>query len=248
MSDVTRNGAAPDLLRHLAENTVHAPEPPGTGRYHFVHTASSYLRTVHKVSKKAGTRMTTGNIEHQERQLWVAPDGSGRLLVTQNGESVQPSGEFPPGRLAADFVVTAAEPLDFAAELRKRNPVDSPSAAMHTFSQIWSNQVVPPAVQRLLLLDLADHPDLTVEAAPRELADQPGTAIAHLDTERRMRHLLVFDSETGALTGAEVTALDGAKVPISTPAIVSSTKWLFSGYSATTGAPPRPAGPGAQAG
>ena len=245
MSNVTRGGTASELLHQPAENTAHGPEQLGTGRYHFVHTASSYLRTVQRVSKKAGGQAITGSIEHLERQLWVASDGSGRLLVTQNGESVQPTGEFLPGRLTAAFITTT-DPVALAAELRKRNPAGSSSAAMNTLSEIWSNQVVTPPVQRLLLLNLADHPDLSVEVAPQELAVGPSTAIGHIDEERHVRHVLVFDQKTGALTGAEATALDGAKVPIRTPAIISSTRWLLYGYSTTTDTPPQPNAPGAQ--
>lgn len=238
MQDVTRDGAASDLLRTLAERTVHEPEPRGVGKYHYVHTSGSYLRIVHKVGTKVDRRVVSGSIEHMERRQWIASDGSGRLLVTQDGEIVQPTGDYPPGRLAATFITTT-DPVALTAELRKRNPLSSPSVAVNTFTEIWNNQVVPSTLQRLLLLDLADYPDFSVESAARDVTERPGVAVGHINLERHTRHLLEFDQKTGALIGVEVTALDGANVPIPTPAIISSTEWLLSGYSATTAAPPQ---------
>lgn len=242
MLDHTRNGAASDLLRTLAERTVHEPEPRGIGRYHYVHTSSSYLHTVRKVGRKGDSRGVRGSIEHLERRQWIASDGSGRLLVTQDGESVQPTGHYPPGRLTTGFITTT-DPVALAAELRKRNPKGSSSVAMNTFTTIWNNQVVPSMLQRLLLLDLAGYPDLSVQNTTQNatggLADGPRVAVEHIDQERHTRHLLVFNQKTGALIGAEVIALDGANVPIPTPAIITSTEWLHSGYSTTTIAPPQ---------
>lgn len=238
MLDVTRDGAASDLLRNLAERTVNEPEPRGVGRYHYVHTSSSYLRVVHKVGRKVVGRVIRGSIEHLERRQWIASDGSGRLLVTQDGESVQPTGDYPPGRLAAAFITTT-DPVALTASLRMRNPSGSSSVAINIFTEIWNNQVVPSTLQRLLLLDLADYPDLSVESTAQDLADRTGVAVGHIDQERHTRRLLVFDQKTGTLIGADVTALAGAKVPIPTPAIISSTEWLLSGYSTTTAAPPQ---------
>lgn len=167
MLDVTRDGAASDLLRNLAERTVREPEPRGIGRYHYVHTSSSYLRTV----RKAGSRAIRGSIEHMERRQWIAPDGSGRLLVTQDSDSVQPTGDYPPGRLVAAFITTT-DPVALTTELRQRNPKGSSAVAINTFTEIWNNQVVPPALQRLLLLDLAGYPDLSVESATRGFRQQ----------------------------------------------------------------------------
>jgi hypothetical protein len=228
-----RGGAASDLLRDLAERTVHGPEPRGTGRYHHVHTFSTYLRRV----RTAGSRERRGVVERAERRQWIAADGSGRLLVIQNGQSVQPSGHYAPGRLVAAFV-TATDPAALTARLRARNPERATSTAVRTFAEIWKNQVVPPALQRLLLLDLAGHPDLSVDGVPLTLPDGRAVALGHVDREQHTRHLLVFDQETGALIGEDVTALDGADVPVPTPATTSSTEWSCSGYTTTTGTSP----------
>jgi len=184
-----------------------------------------------------GSGATEGRVEHAERQQWIASDGSGRLLVTQGEKSVQPTGDYPPGQLVAAFL-SASDPDALAAALRKRNPGGSPSVAMKVFTGIWNNQVVPAALQRLLLFDLASYPDLYVESSFQVFGESSGTAVGHIDPEQRIRQLLVFDQRTGALLGAETTALDGAEVPVPTPAVISRTEWLLSGYSKATSTPP----------
>ncbi|MDX3658298.1 hypothetical protein PV646_13405 [Streptomyces sp. ID05-26A] len=195
-----------------------------------MHTSSAFLHTVRKITRTRQTTSLTGSVERQERRQWITSDGSGRLLVTTNGEAVQPTGDYPPGRLPAGFL-SATDPAAVTAELRTRNPKGSTAAAMKTFGLIWHGQVVPPALQRLLLLDLATFPGMSAETT--------GESVTYVEQERHLRHVLVFDPRTGALLGEENTALDGATVPIPTPAIVSSTEWLLSGYSATTAEPPQ---------
>jgi hypothetical protein len=230
--------SAADLLRDLAEKTVYLPEPHGSGRYHYVHTSSSYLHTVRKITRSGKTTSLTGSIERVERRQWIASDDSGRLLVTQDGKAVQPTGDYPPGRLQATFVSTT-DPVAVTAELRTRNPKGSTAGAMKTFGQIWHGQVVPPALQRLLLLDLAAYPGMSAETTSWGASSRPGESVAHVEEERCLRHVLVLDHRTGALIGEETIALDGAAVPIPAPAIIKSTEWLFSGYSATTADPPQ---------
>ncbi|CCH35656.1 hypothetical protein ABZ816_13720 [Actinosynnema sp. NPDC047251] len=230
MPDPIGGAAASALLRTLAGRTARGPEPRGTGKYHYVHTSSTYLRKI----RTLGSPEIKGGIEHSERRQWIAADGSGRLLVTQGGQSVQPTGDYAPGRLAAAFI-TATDSAAVAAELRKRNPQGSTPAAFRSFVGIWKHQVVPSTLQRLLLLDLADHPGLSVDSVPGAFADRPAVAIGHVAEGRR--HLLVFDQETGALIGDDVTALDGATPPVPTPATISRTEWHSSGYSTTTAEP-----------
>ncbi|WP_189156198.1 hypothetical protein [Lentzea pudingi] len=201
-----------------------------------MHTSSAYLHTVRKITRTGETTSLTGSVKRLERRQWIAADDSGRLLVTEDGEAVQPTGDYPPGRLPAGFI-SSTDPAAVTAELRRRNPKGSTAAAMRTFGKIWHAQVVPPALQRLLLLDLATWPDMS--AATTSWGARPSESVTHVERERHLRHVLVFDPHTGALIGEETTALDGANVPIPTPAIISSTEWLLSGYSATTAEPPQ---------
>lgn len=224
---------AGELLRDLAGKTANAPEPHGTGRYHYVHTIGAYVRTNRYLSR-TGESTVTGTIEQSERKQWIAADGSGRLVVTQEGEEVvPPSGDYAPGSLPALFL-TATDEASLAVELGKLNSKTTTSAIIKTFQQIWNLQVVTPALQRLLLLNLAKCTDLSVEPAPRNFAGKPGIAVTHLDQARHQQKFLIFSPETGELIGAQEIALEGARLPIPVPAVVSSTEWLNSGYRETT--------------
>jgi hypothetical protein len=221
--------SAAELLRELAERTAHAPQPPGSGSYHYVWTSGVYLLSKTFLSR-SGESTTTGSVEPSEREQWIAPDGSGRLEVTRGGELVRPTGDFGPGELAAIFI-DAADDASLTAELARLSTRTSARAIIKRFEQVWSSQVVPPALQRLLLRNLAECPDL----APVE------NGVTYLDANRKRRHLLTFDPETGALVSTETTALEGADVPVSVPAVTSRTTWLLSGYCDATGVKPRAA-------
>jgi hypothetical protein len=214
------------LLRELAERTENAPQPEGTGRYHYVHTRGVHLHLSHYL-RRSGGHTTTGAVEPYERRDWLAADGSGRIEVVKDGELVQPTGDFGPGELPGHLLITAVD--DTAAvllELGKRQTTTT--AVVHAFRQVWNLQVVTPALQRVLLLHLARCPDLSV--------DGPNT-VAHLDTARHRRRLLEFSGETGMLLRTEETAFEGAPIPIPTPAVVNRTEWLYSGYRETTTPP-----------
>lgn len=205
---------AAELLRDLAEKTADAPEPHGTGRYHYVHTKGAHLRT-NRYLERSGASTITGSVEPFEREQWIAEDGSGRILVAKDGRPVQPSGDYGPGELPAPFTT---RPVPGAAP-----------EVMKAFVAIWSTQVVTPELQRLLLLNLAECAGLATETR------ESGVAVAYVDRTRHHKHLLVFDEDTGALIYTEGTALEGARLPIPVPAVTSHTTWLESSYRETLG-------------
>lgn len=229
MPEVSRDGVAADLLRDLAKRTAHAPAPPGTGRYHHVHTSGAHLRTNSVLSRTGSLSVANGTVEEFERRQWLAADGSGHVVVTRDGEVVPPSGDHGPSELAALFI-TATDEASLAGKLAELNPQRTTRSTIRMFQRIWGMQVVPPALQRLLLLELAECAGLSREQAPREFAGRSGVAVTHVDNDRHVRHLLAFDEETGALIGTEVLALEGARVPVPVPAVTSRTEWHYSGY------------------
>ncbi|MEU0881854.1 hypothetical protein ABZ345_24850 [Lentzea sp. NPDC005914] len=217
---------ATELLHALARKAASAPEPEGTGRYHYIHTRGVHLRINHYL-RRSGENTITGSVEPYERHDWVAADGSGRILMTKEGQPVQPSGDYGPGELAAQLFVTATDEDTLAAELTRFSSKTTTSAVMKAFEQVWHLQVVTPALQHLLLLHLAKCEGLSAE----------GTTVTHLDEERHRRKFLEFSPDTGMLLTAEEHALEGASLPISVPAVVSTTAWLYTGYRETTTPP-----------
>lgn len=213
---------AAELLRDLAEKTLHAPEPQGSGRYHFVHTRGSHLHTKHFL-RRSGERVVTGSIEPFERRQWIAEDGSGRLEVTREGVLVQPTGDYGPGELTPPSVSG-----EMGGELTAR-------AVVKAFRQVWLSRVVTPSLQRRLLLELAECTGLVAEPGVREFEGRPGVAVTYLDEARHVQELLAFDRGTGELIGAEAKALEGARLPVPVPAVVSRTVWLTTGYRETIG-------------
>ncbi|MFD4637788.1 hypothetical protein ACFWN2_10770 [Lentzea sp. NPDC058436] len=229
---------ATELLRELAMATVDAPEPPGAGRYHYVHTRGSNLRT-NRILTRTGESTVAGSVEQFERRQWIASDGSGRLVVTRGEEmSAPPSGVHAPGQLAGVFI-TAGDENSLVTELAELTSKSDDGAIVRAFRQVWNLQVVTPGLQRLLLLRLAECADLNVEEATRKFTDRSGVAVSHVDDARHRRQVLVFCQETGELIGEEGIALEGAAVPVAVPAVVSSTEWLLTGYCETTAEPPR---------
>ncbi|MEV6236398.1 hypothetical protein [Lentzea sp. NPDC051838] len=212
-----------ELLRDLAEKTANAPAPEGTGPYHYVHTKGVYLRISHYLQRSGGSTVT-GEVEPYERHDWIAPDGSGRILMTEEGQPVEPSGDFGPGELAAELLVTATDETSLKIELARFSEKTTTHTIMNTIQQIWKLQVVTPQLQRLLLLHLANCEDLASE----------NTTVTHLDEERHRTRSLEFCPDTGMLRKTEEVALEGARLPIPVPAVVSRTEWLHSGYRETT--------------
>ncbi|WP_143138867.1 hypothetical protein [Lentzea waywayandensis] len=157
----------------------------------------------------------TSVVEHLERKQWIAPDGSGRLLVTQGEEvMVPPSGDYAAGQLS-DLFITATDEASLAVQLGRLTSKTTTAAVMKAFRQVWHLQVVTPPLQRLLLLHLAKCVDLTVEDESREFAGRSGVVVSHAG------HLLAFSPDTGELIGAEGSG-------------PSRTEWLRSGYRETT--------------
>ncbi|MFJ5985852.1 hypothetical protein [Lentzea sp. NPDC092896] len=125
------------LLRDLAGKTAHAPEPPGFGRYHHVHTVGAYRRT-NRFLSRTGESTVTSVVEHLERKQWIAPDGSGRLLVTQGEEvMVPPSGDYAAGQLP-DLFITATDEASFAGQFGRLTQKTTTAGVMKAFRQVWN--------------------------------------------------------------------------------------------------------------
>lgn len=203
-----------EVVRALADRTASAPVPRGTGRYHYRRTSGWHQHT----DRTTTGRILSASTEFFDREDWVAPDGSGRLLITQGSAVVRPSGYFPPGGLMGDFLV-ATDLSSVTAALSSRM---SPAGAAKAFTTVWLVQVVPPRLQRLLLLWLAERPGLVVEDV-----DLPGVVVSVPDSAFASTRQLVFDPETGMLLQIRNVEDDGATIG-------GCTRWLDSGYAEST--------------
>ncbi|WP_116205439.1 hypothetical protein [Amycolatopsis circi] len=203
-----------EVVRALADRTALAPVPRGTGRYHYLRKSGWHQHT----DRTTAGRILSASTEFFDREDWIAADGSGRLLVTQGDTVVRPSGDFPPGGLMGDFLA-GRDLASVSAALRR---LMSPSGAVKAFSTVWLTQVVPPELQRWLLLWLAERPGLVVEDA-----DLPGVVVSVPDSVLASTRQLVFDPETGMLLQTRDVEEDGATVG-------GCTRWLDSGYTDST--------------
>jgi len=202
-----------EVLLVLADRTASAPEPPGSGRYHYLRTSGWH--------RQAGSPGPDARTEPFDREDWCAADGSGRLLVTRDGQAVPPSGDFPPGGLVGDFLASA-EPSEAIAHLRR---YQGARGVVGWFLHVWRTQVVPPALQRTLLRHLAAQPELTIESAGAEVV------VRCPHPQRPVVRHLVFDGGTGMLREERNLTADGTTV-------TGCTRWHESGYVDTTDSRP----------
>ena len=175
--------------------------------------------------------------EFYDRQQWIAPDGSGRLLVTQGKRVIPPSGHYSAGQLFGDFL-NANDLPTITAQLRQRSSRGSTAGAMRSFATVWQGQVVPPALQRLLLLFLAQEHDLVVDGPIVDRLGRSGIALSHVEPVQHIRRRLVFDERTGMLLASQNITEDGTSEGVAIPTITNCTMWLDTGYSTNTGTAP----------
>ncbi|MFE3174800.1 hypothetical protein ACFXPA_36990 [Amycolatopsis sp. NPDC059090] len=203
-----------EVVRALADRTAFAAAPRGTGRYHYRRTSGWHQHT----DRTTAGQILSASTEFFDREDWIAADGSGRSLITQGSAVVRPSGYFPPGGLMGDFLV-ATDLSSVTAAMSRRM---SPAGAAKAFSTVWLVQVVPPQLQRSLLLWLAERPGLVVEDA-----DLPGVVVSVPDSAFAPTRQLVFDPETGMLLQTRDVEDDGATIG-------GCSRWLDTGYAEST--------------
>lgn len=219
--------SARTLLADLSARTRKQPSPPGTGPYHYVHTRGWNL----SMSVTTDMELLDSRIQENEREQWGMSDGSGRLEIVKDdapGESVsQTSGPSPTGwpKFVTESDINNAE-----------NP-DRPASRWFDFaSEMWSRQVVTPAMQSALLDVLAAKPDIVVEGSTTDRAGRTAIAISTQDrTEHAQtpneRYTMLLDPDSGMLLGYEQVAVEPGDLPIRTPATISYKVWMDSGYT-----------------
>ncbi|MFD2465878.1 hypothetical protein [Amycolatopsis silviterrae] len=217
----------------MSDRTTTAPEPRGSGTYHYVHTAGWYRHTSRLLDQAGNIPIQSASTEFLDRRQWIAPDGSGRLLVTRGDVEIQPSGHYPAGGLPGRFLSSEDLP-EIALRLRENIQRSITGGAVKAFITIWQSQVVPPFLNKILLTRLAELPDLIDEGPTTDRMGRPGTAISHTDPQRKITYRLIFDNEIGMLLSHEDIKPEAEPAGDKTPAMTSCPMWLDACYTDTT--------------
>ncbi|GAA4535921.1 hypothetical protein [Amycolatopsis samaneae] len=205
-----------DILTKLADQALRQPPPRGTGRYHYVHTQGWYLATAQTTSG----RVLDSRIEPTDREFWVAEDGSGRIAETRDGRPSRMSGTYEPPGLLGEFVT--GDSVDaLQATLLRRNPTRSPQGWLKLTQELWTRQVVSPALHAAVLRILAAQPELSQDGPVTDRVGRPGVAVSAQSTPAE-RYVLTLDPGTGGFLGFEQIAPG--------PAGAGCTVWRDSGY------------------
>lgn len=215
------------FLADLARRAQTQPAPSGQGPYGYIHTKGWYLH----VSADEHNRVLDSGIAEVDRQLWVGPDGSGRL-ATVDGTTAAPNMTLGPGRLA-----TAASDTD--AIRAQLNPSGSAPGWVRAVPEVWSRQVVTPDLHAHLLDILAQQPGIAMLGDTTDRVGRRGVAIGiEDDRATRERLILVLHPDTGALLDAETVVLTNSELPVRAPATIAYTVWLGTGYTVDTHSQP----------
>jgi hypothetical protein len=218
-----------NMLVELAAMAETQPPPPGSGPYNYVHTTGRYLAT----AQTTDGQILDARLEDTDREFWVAADGSGRIEETRDGRRSRMSGNYSPGGLwpgPLAALPAGAEPLPHLRQSRAPQPV----GWIRDIEAIWSVQAVPPAVQGVLLRQLATQSGLRMQETT-DHAGRRGFAVSADDppggSRWRGRHVLVLDPGTAMLLGAEHITLQRGDLPVAVPEPDSYTCWMRTGYT-----------------
>lgn len=226
--------SAATVLTGLAGRARSQPPARGQGRYHYLHTKGWYLHT----SADVDDGVFDSGIAEIDRQLWQAPDGSGRLVqvIPDDPSGMPPDRVLKPGELSGAFLPATATDATVRASFGH-----SATAAgwTRTIEELWSRQVVPPVLHARLLGNLAAQTGVSLLGDTTDRVGRRGVAVAVEDQRGpRERLILVFNPDTGALLDAETVVLQDSDLPVQPPATISYTVWLTVGHTNTTATHP----------
>lgn len=233
-ASISMEGSASDMLTELADKARRQPPPPGTGRYHYVHTRVWLLHT----DRTTDMRIIDTGVQEGQREQWIAADGSGRIEHTIGGERTRWSGTYGPGQGAAPRLEGSNED-SLRSQLLRQGRGHTTGDWFDTVGQLWSQQVVTPQLQSALLRVLADQPGIAMAGMTTDRAGREGVAVS-TEIEQthpivpEMRYVLVFDQDTGMLLDYEQIALRAGHFPIQAPATIGYYLWIGSGYTPDT--------------
>ncbi|MFC5662958.1 CU044_5270 family protein [Kitasatospora misakiensis] len=229
------------VLTGIADRVEQLPDASAAdARYDYVRTRSWDLWTAVR------ERTATSAIVVQDREVWLAADGSGRLRTASVEDGSAPTasdraaGEdsvLGAGVLSVPDQKWSTDPAVLATQLDRGHPAAAgPSERLVAVADVYRSQHIAPQLRAALLRVLAESPELQLDGTTTDRAGRTGVAIsATTGTGLPRRHTLVFDPATGSLLDAEqILTSDPGKLNITVPAVVSYQLFLASGRVPTT--------------
>lgn len=227
------------LLLDLAAVAAKQPgEPANHAVYAYVKRAGWYLDT-----RVAGAS-SSSTVTATETESWTAADGSGREVTRRAGGDRSHVSATTQGPVMDQLDLRANEdepliplstnPSVLAQQLDTGHPRRiGPVERFVAFTDLANQQPIPAHVESAILRLLARSPGLIDSGVVTDRAGRPGVAVS-LDSSYSgvlTRYTLILDPRTGGLLGEEETLIGNPrKLDVRSPAVLSYTVFLASGY------------------
>jgi hypothetical protein len=269
--------AAAEVLRQAAGVARSQPaEPqPGPGQYAYTRSRTGYITTTVGLSAVQDGRGGRGRgpasgwsvLVPRERQIWIAPDGSGRirevagrarfLSGAQRAAWVAAgSPRLPSVARASDETFTPHQLRYFRSvslptdpkelrrliEARKIPGIGGPPGEAETFELIGEmlrETDLRPTLRAAIYEVCAELPGIQLLGPVRDPAGRQGTGVAFTDRSRGIRHELIFDPADSALLGEREVVVGGWDKALQVPAgtVVGYASYLESRVVDSTAIP-----------
>lgn len=221
--------AAADVLRDTAAVAATQPSTPplAPGQYVYTRSENAYLSV-------ALSEHSFAVLVPHVREMWVAPDGSGRLREaageavflsaedrsawTEAGSPELPGGKptdetFRSGGLVfQDLWSLPTEPGELREAVERLASEVGPTGNSEMFEligQLLRETYAPPAVRSALYRLMADIPGVELVGDTKDETGRAGVAVAYV--HRGLRREFIFNPETSQLLGERQVAVDPGK-------------------------------------
>lgn len=250
--------AAAVLLRAaLAAANQPATAPPAVSQFVYTRSDGLYENTA------VVDQQTINFFQTQTRQIWIGPDGSGRLRESESlprfatsadhaawiaagkpaltGDRSSDNTFGPGGLFYLNMSKLPTDPAQLKQLIENRTIESGPPGETETFAIIGDllrETYAPPALRSALYTIAAQLPGVRLLGAVHDQVGRPGTAVAYVSNG--LSHELVFDPQTSALLAEQTTVVDPSQAKPSLPAgtVMDWTAYLSSAIVESTTATP----------
>jgi len=201
-----RPEAAAAALRGAAEVAGRRPAPPAVGPGQYVYTRSE---DAWRSYSSAYSSDGTWTLDHFTREIWIGPDGSGRILETgdRHGDEV-----FGPGGLYFEDLSKLPTNIDeLRAYIERRAAQADPPTDYEMFvviGDLLRETYAPPELRQALFEVAAILPRTEYLGRVTDEAGRPGIGVGY--TWVGVREELIFDPNTSVILGEREVQVDPA--------------------------------------